>query len=92
MAEAVPTEAAFQAKVLRDFFVGERLKTIPANRKKRRVVLEWLAERFDPEVRYREVEVNGVLGRYHPDFATLRRELIDGELLKREASVYWRPD
>ena len=35
----------WERKVLRDFFVGERLKEIPAARKKRYVVLRWLATR-----------------------------------------------
>src|SRR5581483_2983967 len=37
---------AWEQKVLRDFFDGQRLKEIPASRKKRSVVLKWLAERF----------------------------------------------
>jgi hypothetical protein len=83
--------AAWQRKVLRDFFDGERLKEIPASRKKREVVLGWLAGQFPRDVRYREVEVNTLLQRYHPDTATLRRELVGAGLLQRERSVYWRP-
>jgi hypothetical protein len=82
---------AWQRKVLRDFFEGERLKEIPASRKKRSVVLQWLASRFSPDVRYREVEVNELLARHHPDTATLRRELVGAGLLQREQSIYWRP-
>jgi predicted transcriptional regulator len=82
---------AWQRKVLRDFFDGERLKEIPASRKKRHVVLQWLATRFPIDVRYREVELNEVLQRHHPDAATLRRELVGAGLLQREQSVYWRP-
>jgi predicted transcriptional regulator len=81
---------AWQQKVLRDFFEGERLKEIPASRKKREVVLRWLASQFPMDVRYREVEVNELLRRYHPDTATLRRELVGAGLLQRERSVYWR--
>jgi DNA-binding MarR family transcriptional regulator len=86
---------AWEGKVLRDFFEGERLKEIPAARKKRYVVLRWLAERFEPGRRYPEREVNELLRRHHPDVATLRRELVS-ELygfLRREGGVYWRlPD
>jgi hypothetical protein len=42
-------------------------------------------------VQYREVEVNEMLKPYHPDTATLRRELVGAGLLQREQSVYWRP-
>jgi hypothetical protein len=81
---------AWQRKVLRDFFNGDRLKEIPASHKKRAVVLEWLAQQFEPARRYREVEVNEVIKRHHPDAATLRRELIVAGLLQRENSIYWR--
>jgi predicted transcriptional regulator len=89
LADDVEPEA-WQRKVLRDFFDGERLKEIPASRKKRGVVLRWLARRFPIDVRYREVEVNELLKPHHPDTATLRRELVGAGLLQREQSVYWR--
>lgn len=83
---------AWERKVLKDFFEGERLKEIPASRKKRAVVLHWLAHRFEAGKRYPEREVNTLIGRHHPDFATLRRELIGHGLLARENGVYWRLD
>ncbi len=84
-------EDAWERKVLRDFFEGEKLKEIPASRKKRHVVLRFLADLFEPARRYPEKEVNVILGRHHEDFCTLRRELIGAQLLKRDAGVYWRP-
>lgn len=85
---------AWERKVLKDFFEGERLKEIPASRKKRSVVLRWLAGRFEPGVRYSERQVNDLLRRHHPDTAMLRRELIADahRLLRRERGVYWRAD
>lgn len=81
---------AWERKILSDFFEGQRLKEIPASRKKREVILRWLAERFQFEKRYPEKEVNAIIGRHHPDFATLRRELIGAKFLARESGVYWR--
>jgi hypothetical protein len=89
-ADDLPAEA-WERKVLRDFFDGERLKEIPASRKKRAVVLRRLAREFRADARYRETEVNEVLLRHHPDPATLRRELVGAGLLQRHQSVYWRP-
>lgn len=77
-------------KVLRDFLNGEELKEIPASRKKRDVILTWLAEKFEMGVKYPESEVNAIIGKHHPDFATLRRELIGSQLMNRENGVYWR--
>ncbi|HLZ26617.1 MAG TPA: metalloregulator ArsR/SmtB family transcription factor [Chloroflexota bacterium] len=90
LADDVEVEA-WRRKVLRDFFAGQVLKEIPASRKKRAVILEWLANRFQEGTRYREVEVNTLLRQHHPDPATLRRELVGAGLLRREQSVYWRP-
>jgi biotin operon repressor len=77
-----------RAKILRDFFDGERLKTIPAQRKKRVVVLQHLVERFQPGRRYSEQEINDSLRRAHEDVATLRRELVDYGFMRREHGVY----
>ena len=63
---------------------------IPASRKKRDVILDWLADRFEHGVRYPEPELNTIIKRHHPDSATLRRELIGGRWMAREAGVYWR--
>ena len=82
--------AAWERKVLNDFFEGDRLREIPARQKKRLVVLRWLADHFRPGERYREPQVNEILGRYHPDFATLRRLLVDEELMQRDKGLYWR--
>jgi hypothetical protein len=80
----------WERDVLRNFFVGERLKEIPAIPKKRGAVLKWLVSRFEPGQRYPESEVNGVLQRYHPDCAALRRYLVDEGFMQREHGVYWR--
>lgn len=82
---------AWERKVLKDFFEGDRLKEIPSSRKKREVVLRWLAGRFEADRQYPEKEVNVIIGVHHPDYATLRRELIGADLLRRENGVYWKP-
>jgi hypothetical protein len=76
--------------VLSRFFEGTRLREIPTSRSSRLVVLERLALEFEPGERYPERQVNQVLGRFHPDWSSLRRHLVDEGLLDREANVYWR--
>ncbi len=85
-------EDTWERKVLLDFFEDGRLKEIPATRKKRDVILRWLARQFEPGRVYTEPEVNELLKRYHPDAATLRRELIGYRLLAREHGTYWRAE
>ncbi len=68
--------AKYDQKVLRDYFVDGKLKTIPTQRKKRDVILRYLVEQFEPGRVYTEKEVNQILVAYHDDVATLRRELV----------------
>jgi hypothetical protein len=79
-----------RAAVLRSFIVDGRLVSIPAAHGKRRVVLEHIVAAFEPGVRYPEREINAVLRAWHPDFAALRRYLVDEELMARDRNVYWR--
>lgn len=67
-----------------------RLRSIPSKRTKRLVVLDHVAQAFEPGKTYPEAEVNEVLGSFHPDFAALRRYLVDEEFLTRDGGVYWR--
>ena len=85
-------------EVLRRFIHNGRLLAMPSARGKRQVVLDHLAGLFEPGRRYPEPEVNELLGRYHPDYALLRRYLVDDGFLdradekagSRTVKVYWR--
>ena len=77
-------------KVMKSFLVDGKLVTIPATRKKRRVVLEWLVAQLETGRRYTEKELNAFIKRFHADVATLRREFVATKLMQREDSVYWR--
>ena len=67
-----------------------RLSTIPTKRSKLLVVLDHLSQSFEPGRHYPEKEVNEILERFHPDYAALRRYLVEDQFLTREESVYWR--
>src|SRR5437868_3983761 len=82
---------ACDARVLRAFLVDGRLASIPAQERKREVILRFLLDRCFPEDRsYPEKEVNQRLALYHPDVASLRRYLVDGGLMVRAAGQYRR--
>jgi hypothetical protein len=76
--------------VLRRFFDGTRLTHIPPARAKRHIVLERLALDFEPGVVYPEATVNEILAARHPDYASLRRHLVDEGFLDRDHGRYWR--
>ena len=83
-------EDAYREKVLRSFLRRGRLVRIPAQRKKRQIVLERLVEQFAPDRDYSEREVNQTLVEFHDDVATLRRELVGYRLMKRAGGIYRR--
>ena len=58
--------------------------------RKRLVILDLLAQEFEPGRRYSEPMVNLMLGKWHADTAALRRYLVDEGFLDREAGEYWR--
>jgi hypothetical protein len=68
----------------------ECITTIPANRKKRIVLLKWLVEKFESGWDYSEKEVNMLLKQYHEDSATLRREFIGYRLMSCHRGIYRR--
>ncbi len=72
---------------------------LPKSREERLAMLAKLAELFEPGCRYPEKEVNDKLKEFNPDYAILRRSLIDEGFLKREDEaapgghtvvMYWR--
>lgn len=83
-------EPAGRRKVLDAFVRDGQIVSVPATRAKRRILLDWLAQDFEPGRRYTEARVNAILERRHPDAATLRRYLVDEELLDRDSREYWR--
>lgn len=80
----------WERKVIADYVQDGRLKDIPAYRKKREILLRWLADTFEYGRTYTEKEVNELLSHHHEDTATLRRELVGYKLLQRERGIYWR--
>ena len=81
-------EDAYRAKVLQTFLRRGRLTQIPAQLKKQQIILEKLAEEFEPERAYTEREVNQILVEYHDDVAALRRGLVSHGLMKRAKGIY----
>jgi hypothetical protein len=63
---------------------------MPARQGKRLVILRWLVERFEPGVSYPERQVNEILQQVDPDYAMLRRYLVDAGLMQRDQGIYWR--
>lgn len=75
--------------VLKNFFTSAgRLKSIPAQLKKKLIVLEYLVSKLEMGRKYAEREINAFIQDYHDDFATLRREFIMHQYMFRDNEVY----
>jgi hypothetical protein len=75
---------------LAPFVRDGRLVAIPRKRRVRLVLLDLLAQSFEPGRHYTEAEVNEQLRSVHDDYATLRRYLVDADFLDRDGGWYWR--
>ena len=85
---------AHAAKALTQFDSDGKLTRWPHKFAVQRIAMWGLWIRFDGKRRYTEKEVNSVLNAWHlfGDHATLRRELINMQLLARkpDCSAYWK--
>ncbi|MCL4270252.1 MAG: metalloregulator ArsR/SmtB family transcription factor [Anaerolineales bacterium] len=86
---------AYDHKVIRDYTRKDgSLKIIPAQKKKLDAILRYVVKAFKVGKRYSEKQVNEILSTYHADTASLRRELVGANLMKREGGggEYWREE
>lgn len=85
-------DEAYRKKVIDAFFEYGKLKAIPTQKKKERIVLEEMVKAFEHGRLYSEREVNIILADFYDDFCTLRRDMIGEKLLARDHQTYWRPN
>lgn len=82
-------EAEYRKRVIDSFFEYGKLKSIPAQRKKERIILEEIARAFEPGRIYSEREINIIIADFHDDFCTIRRDMIGEKIMERENGNYW---
>jgi hypothetical protein len=79
---------------LRAFVSDGRLVRLPARRTRRRLVLEYIAQSFEPGRRFPEREIDVVLRAWcagsETDHVAVRRHLVDEGFLTRDDGLYWR--
>lgn len=81
-------EDKYTQSVLTAFFKYGKLISIPVQHKKRKIILEKIAQSFEPSREYTEKEVNLIIADFHDDFCTLRRELIAFKIMERDHGIY----
>ncbi len=88
--EARQREEAYRRKVLDAFLEDGQLRSIPVQRKKKLIILQKIAESIEPGRVYDEAAISGIIERFHPDYCTLRRDMISEGILVRENGQYRR--
>lgn len=83
-------DEAFAEKVKRAFWRDGLIVALPSQLKKRKVLLDLMAEDFEPGRSYTEQEVNFMILDHYDDYCAVRRELVDFGLLRREKGKYYR--
>ncbi|MBB3906992.1 metalloregulator ArsR/SmtB family transcription factor [Anoxybacillus rupiensis] len=82
-------EAAERQKVIDHFFTCEgRLKHLPAQRKKKLIVLEHMLKGLKKGEKYEEKQLNEYIKKFHDDYAAIRREFIIHNYMYRENGIY----
>lgn len=76
-------------KIVANFFTKDgKLKTIPAQRKKKLMIFEHIIKGIEKGRKYEEKEINEYILQYHEDYATIRREFIINHYMYRENGIY----
>ncbi|WP_226657565.1 metalloregulator ArsR/SmtB family transcription factor [Pseudalkalibacillus hwajinpoensis] len=75
--------------VINNFIAADgTLKQIPSQRKKKIIILKHLINGLERGRKYPEKEINEYIKKFHPDFATIRREFIINHFMYRENNIY----
>ena len=73
-------EAEYRRRVIDSFFEYGRLKSIPVQRKKERIILEEIAKSFEVGKVYTEREVNIIIADFHDDYGARGRQILVGRV------------
>ena len=78
----------YRSKVLRAFMNNGRVTRIPAQHKKRLIVLDEILKRFHAGETYRENQVDEIIEEMCSDYVTIRRAFIDEGMMVRNKDLY----
>lgn len=81
-------EKEYRSNVINTFFEYGKLRSIPVQQKKRKIVLEKIAKNFESNKEYSEREVNIIIADFNDDFCTIRREMVGFNILQRRNNIY----
>ncbi len=80
----------YKEKVLKTFFKKNTLLKLPAQHKKKLIVLDVFANMFKKDKSYTENEVDSIINKAYDDHCTIRRLLIEEKRMTRKNQIYKR--
>jgi hypothetical protein len=86
----LPKPETLEEQVMATFVRAGQIIKYPVQHPKRMVLLHWLTTHFEFGRSYSEAEVNEILAGHSEDHATLRRYLVDHQLMARDHGIYTR--
>jgi hypothetical protein len=85
-----PADLSEEERILKTWVKDGRIIDIPAQEKKKQILVRWVARQIDPERRWTEREFSDWLAQFNEDYAFLRRYLVDNGYMARDKGIYWR--
>ena len=78
----------YRDKVLETFIRDGKVVKMPAQLKKRLIILSWFAGKFQRQRTYQEDEVSHIIAQHYDDYCLVRRDLIDYQFMRRKNQIY----
>ncbi len=78
----------YRDKVLKAFIKNDVVQRMPAQLKKRLIILSWFAAKFERERTYQEEEVSTIIQKHYDDYCLVRRDLVDFQFMTRHKQIY----
>lgn len=82
----------YKEKVLKTFFKKNSLIKLPAQHKKKLIILNVFVNMFERGKNYTENEVDFIINKAYDDHCTIRRLLIEEKMMTRNKQIYKRID
>ena len=79
----------YKQKVLKTFFNRNKLIKLPVQHKKKLIILEKFKEKFKSGKKYSEEDINNIILQSYDDYCTIRRLMIEENMMKRKNQIYW---
>ena len=83
-------EEAYRQKIMSTFMLNGKITKMPAQLKKKLILIEQICRAFDMGRPYTEKEMNLIIADYYDDFCMVRRFFVDYGLFTRDKGVYFK--